>query len=79
MFIEKAFVPFDQAQDRLQEISARITSVCFSPTLHRRIALGFVPWEARYPGTRISAAGVGATVTRLPFYDPPKLRPRTQL
>ena len=49
-----------------------VTSACFSPTLGRRIGLGFVPWEARYPGTRVSAGEVRATVARLPFYDPAK-------
>ena len=57
------------ANTRADASGALLTSTCFSPTLERRIALGYVPWESRYPGTRVTAGSVRATVARLPFYD----------
>lgn len=54
---------------------AELTSECFSPTLNKRIALGFVP-----PGTAVGAAVRAgerlARVVALPFYDPERRRPR---
>jgi folate-binding protein YgfZ len=47
--------------------AGRITSVGFSPKLQRSIALGYVRYEFLEPGTELSADGVGATVTAIPF------------
>ena len=55
---------------------AQVTSECFSPTLGRPLALGFVSPEldrgsaVRFPDGRI------ARVASLPFYDPERVRPR---
>lgn len=55
---------------------AVLTSACDSP-LYGRIGLGFVTAQDRAPGTRVSwGQGRGATVARIPFYDPMKQRPR---
>lgn len=54
------------------------TSACRSPLLGRTIALGFVAGADRYPGTRVAIdSHQGATVVRLPFYDPGKQRSRS--
>lgn len=56
--------------------AAKVTSECFSPTLGKALALGFVgpkigPGSAvRLPGERT------AGVATLPFYDPERRRPR---
>ncbi len=56
---------------------ALLTSVALSPLLERSIGLGFVAPEDRYPGTSVRLqTGHTARVARLPFYDPPKTRPR---
>jgi aminomethyltransferase len=56
---------------------ARLTSAGFSPLFRRTLALGYVRWQDRYPGTRVLLEdGTGATVARLPFYDPGKTLPR---
>ncbi|MFN2348290.1 MAG: aminomethyltransferase family protein [Thioalkalivibrio sp.] len=56
---------------------ALITSRAFSPTLGRVHALGFVHAADAWPGTLVTTSrGVRAAVARLPFYDPPKRRPR---
>ena len=48
---------------------AHVTSECFSPTLERRIALGFAAPDA-IPGCSVLVAdGRTARVARLPFYD----------
>jgi aminomethyltransferase len=56
--------------------AARVTSECDSPTLGKRIALGFVAVDAG-PGDllRLDDSRL-ARVTRLPFYDPDKRRAR---
>lgn len=52
---------------------ARISSVCYAPTLRRVIALGFVDISDAAPGTSLQLGpGLRAIVTRLPFYDPAK-------
>jgi aminomethyltransferase len=57
--------------------SALLTSACMSPVLKRQIGLGFVAAADRRPGTRVRlASGTGATVTRLPFYDPARFLAR---
>lgn len=57
---------------------AIITSMCRSPVFGRDLALGFVPWEVRHVGTRVRLNGATtARVARLPFYDPPKVLPRS--
>lgn len=57
--------------------SALLTSACMSPVLKRHIGLGFVAAADRCPGTRVRlASGVGATVARLPFYDPARFLAR---
>jgi aminomethyltransferase len=54
---------------------ATVTSECFSPTLRRPLALGFVaPGIA--PGAQVRAHGRLARVATLPFYDPERRRPR---
>lgn len=56
---------------------ARVTSECDSPIFGRRLGLGFADTEAAGPGTRVVLQdGRAARVTRLPFYDPPRRRPR---
>lgn len=55
---------------------AVLTSACRSPWLGRWIGLGFVTPEDANPGTRVGTGDRRATVARLPFYDPMKLRPR---
>jgi aminomethyltransferase len=55
--------------------AATITSECFSPTLQARIALAFVGPEVA-EGSHVRASGRTARVTRLPFYDPERRRPR---
>lgn len=56
---------------------AQVTSECRSPTLGRRIALGFAPPEAADPGTRLRLAdGRLARVAPLPFHDPERRLPR---
>lgn len=55
---------------------ARVTSECLSPTLGKRIALGFTPAEV-LPGTEVGLAdGRAARVAALPFYDPLRRLPR---
>jgi aminomethyltransferase len=55
--------------------SAEITSECSSPTLGKRVALGFVaPGVAT--GTLLRAHDRIARVAALPFYDPERRRPR---
>jgi folate-binding protein YgfZ len=49
----------------------RITSAALSPTLARPIALGYVRREHAEPGTAVQIAGVGATVSALPFQIAP--------
>lgn len=57
--------------------SALLTSACMSPVLKRQIGLGFVAAADRLPGTRVRlASGAGATVVRLPFYDPARFLAR---
>jgi len=54
-----------------------MTSKSWSPLLERELALGFVPPDHAYPGTRvILASGEPAQVARLPFYDPARVLPR---
>lgn len=56
---------------------AQVTSECLSPTLEKRIALGFAPPEAAHPGTLLRLAdGRLARAARLPFYDPGRHLPR---
>lgn len=56
---------------------AHVTSECDSPTLQKRIALGFAGPEAARPGTLLRLAdGRRARAARLPFYDPGRRRPR---
>jgi aminomethyltransferase len=54
---------------------ARITSECFSPSLGKPIALGFVAAEVPN-GTIVRTDGRMARVATLPFYDPERRRPR---
>jgi len=56
--------------------AAELTSECDSPTLGKRIGLGFASPDAQ-PGDRVSLGdGRGARVAALPFYDPERRRPR---
>jgi aminomethyltransferase len=55
---------------------ARVTSECDSPTLGKRIALGFAAADARLGNlVRLNDGRLGS-VARLPFYDPGKQLPR---
>jgi aminomethyltransferase len=57
---------------------AHVTSECFSPTLERNLALGFVPSDAASTGTAVRLKnGRSARVARLPFYDPGRRLPRS--
>ncbi len=57
--------------------NALITSRSWSPVFARELALGFVPSNCAYPGTRARLAGSErAEVARLPFYDPARVLPR---
>jgi aminomethyltransferase len=61
------------------DLPAEITSECFSPTLRKAIALGFVS-AAIGSGTAVRLAdGRIARVAALPFYDPDRRRPRAAL
>lgn len=49
--------------------AGEITSECFSPTLGKRIALGYVRREMAQPGTKLTVESAGeAEVAELPFY-----------
>ena len=54
---------------------AQLTSECFSPTLRKQIALGFVA-PSIADGAHVRAGAWLARVVRLPFYDPERRRPR---
>jgi aminomethyltransferase len=55
---------------------AQVTSECFSPTLGKSLALGFIgPWIGLGSAVRL-ADGRAARVAPLPFYDPQRRRPR---
>lgn len=70
--------PAAVAQGATTDARAIVTSVCRSPVFQRDLALGFVPWEERHAGTRVRLNGATtARVVRLPFYDPPKVLPRS--
>lgn len=56
---------------------ARVTSECDSPVFDRTLALGFIGADNASPGTPVQLEdGRRARVARLPFYDPPRKRPR---
>ena len=56
---------------------ARVTSECDSPVFDRTLALGFIAADNATPGTPVQLEdGRRARVARLPFYDPPRKRPR---
>lgn len=56
--------------------TGQVTSQCASSIFERSLALGFVAYKDRYPGTRVRLAnGDFAEVVRLPFYDPGKILP----
>ncbi len=56
---------------------ACLTSSCWSPTLSRTLGMGYVAAGDRHPGRSVTLQnGARAQVARLPFYDPPRLRPR---
>jgi aminomethyltransferase len=56
--------------------AATVTSECFSPMLGKRIALGYAPPQMREGSAVRLADRRTARVTRLPFYDPQRRRPR---
>jgi glycine cleavage system aminomethyltransferase T len=65
---------FDEAGSA--SLPAEVTSECFSPTLGKTIALGFVsPAIGRGSAVRLPGGRV-ARVCALPFYDPARRRPR---
>ena len=55
--------------------AAEVTSECFSPTLGKTLALGFVSPEIG-AGSAVRLPGRIARVATLPFYDPERRRPR---
>jgi aminomethyltransferase len=56
--------------------AAKVTSECISPTLGKRIALGYAAPELQDGAcVRLTDGGL-ARVARLPFYDPERRRPR---
>ena len=55
--------------------AAVVTSECFSPTLGKALALGFVP-PGLAEGSEVVAKGRRARIGKLPFYDPQRRRPR---
>lgn len=55
-----------------------VTSQCDSPVFGKTLGLGFVAYAQRSPGSLVCTAhGRVATVSRLPFYDPPRAVPRS--
>jgi aminomethyltransferase len=54
---------------------AHVTSECDSPTLGKRVALGFAPPDARTDDVVRLGDGRFGRVSRLPFYDPRKQLP----
>lgn len=61
------------------EISGRVTSISYSPTVGRHIGMAFVVPELATQGTQIAmritdGSEVKATVVRTPFYDPENLK-----
>ncbi|MDR0737412.1 MAG: (2Fe-2S)-binding protein [Zoogloeaceae bacterium] len=64
------------------EIAGRITSIAYSPTLRRHIALAFVPPARIEPGERVGVRltngdMLAAEVVPAPFYDPENLRQKS--
>jgi len=57
-------------------LNASVTSECSSPTLKKRIALGFATASARDGENVRLADGRAARVAQLPFYDRERKRPR---
>lgn len=55
---------------------AQVTSQCFSPTLGRKIALGYADPEVRIGNHVQLADDRTARLARLPFYDPSRQLPR---
>ncbi|HZO91460.1 MAG TPA: glycine cleavage T C-terminal barrel domain-containing protein [Chthonomonadaceae bacterium] len=61
------------------QITGRVTSICFSPTLGQVIGLAYVAPSQAAPGSAFQiraeeGAMVTATVVEIPFYDPKNLR-----
>jgi aminomethyltransferase len=62
---------------KLEDGTAAMTSACQSPLFERRIGIGFAAATDASPGSRVELRGGGsARVTRLPFYDPPRVLAR---
>jgi folate-binding protein YgfZ len=49
--------------------AGKITSVCYSPTLDKHIALGFVRYDYLADGTELKVNETSAIVSKLPFFD----------
>jgi sarcosine oxidase subunit alpha len=65
------------------EITGRVTSITFSPTLHQVIGLAYVHPAQSKPGAHVQirlddGKMVTATVVPIPFYDPKNLRQTTE-
>jgi glycine cleavage system aminomethyltransferase T len=57
---------------------AQLTSEAWSPIFARQLGLGFAPAEDAAPGSLVRLAdGRLARCARLPFYDPPRMLPRS--
>ena len=64
-----------EQESRPDLLPAQLTSECFSPTLGKRLGLGFVAPEVEI-GSLVRTGDRSARVAPLPFYDPERRRPR---
>jgi glycine cleavage system aminomethyltransferase T len=62
--------------ERSDLLAAKVTSECLSPTLGKRLALGFAHSESNPENLVRLSDGRTARVVALPFYDPRRRRPR---
>jgi glycine cleavage system aminomethyltransferase T len=74
--LRRRLVGLEMGGERAPMAAAELTSECDSPTLGKRIGLGFAAPQAR-PGDWVRLGdGRAARVAALPFYDPERRRPR---
>ena len=67
LILEEPARPNDELKSAEGKAAGRITSVAFSPTLEKNIALAFVRYEVLAEGTELKVNDSGATVKNLPF------------